>query len=152
MRITALNDDGGRYEQYQQAYLESGSADQKSNILAAMYFDAPDVVLAHLEFSLSDDVQAGDSLNGLNSFVYVLDDERRAEITATLARRLSDVEGVLTAMRPAEFTPLGVPDPDKNPEAPHLVLTTGPGYSFDNSMKGDSVADAGGHKGSHGHD
>ncbi len=74
MRITALNDDGGRYEQYQQAYLESGSADQKSNILAAMYFDAPDVVLAHLEFSLSDDVQAGDSLNGLNSFVYVLDD------------------------------------------------------------------------------
>jgi len=74
MRITALNDDGGRYEQYQRAYLESGSADQKSSILAAMYFDNPDVVLRHLEFSLSDDVQAGDSLNGISFFTYVLDD------------------------------------------------------------------------------
>jgi len=74
MRITALNDSGGRYEQYQQVYLGSGSADQKSNILAAMYFDSPDVVLRHLEFSLSDDVQAGDSLNGISFFTYVLDD------------------------------------------------------------------------------
>jgi hypothetical protein len=55
-------------------------------------------------------------------------------------------------MGPGEFKRLGVPDPGSNPEAPHLVLTTGPGYSFDNSVKGDAVADAGGHKGSHGHD
>jgi alanyl aminopeptidase len=74
MRITALNDDGDRYDRYLQTYLETGSADQKSNILRAVYFDEPDVVLRHLEFSLSDDVQAGDSLAGLNFFVYVLDD------------------------------------------------------------------------------
>jgi len=89
---------------------------------------------------------------GGSAFIYVLDDERRAEITATLARKLVDLEGVLAVMHPTEFTQLGVPDPDSNPEAPHLVLTTGPGYSFDNSLKGDAVADAGGHKGSHGHD
>ena len=74
MRITALNDDGDLYDKYLQAYLETGSVDQKSNILSAVYFDEPEVVLRHLEFSLSDDVQAGDSLKGLSFFVYVLDD------------------------------------------------------------------------------
>jgi len=74
MRITALNDDGDLYDKYLQAYLETGSVDQKSNILSAVYFDEPEVVLRHLEFSLSDDVQAGDSLKGLTFFVYVLDD------------------------------------------------------------------------------
>jgi predicted AlkP superfamily pyrophosphatase or phosphodiesterase len=89
---------------------------------------------------------------GGSAFIYVLDDERRTEITAMLADRLGGVEGVLNVMSPSEFTQLGVPDPGSNPEAPHLVLTTGPGYSFDNSVKGSAVADAGGHKGSHGHD
>jgi alanyl aminopeptidase len=74
MRITALNDDGGRYDQYVRAYLNTDSADQKSNILAAMYFDRPDVVRRHLEFSLSDEVQAVDSLSALYAFTYVLDD------------------------------------------------------------------------------
>ncbi len=89
---------------------------------------------------------------GGSAFIYVLNNEQRAEITDTLARKLADLEGVIAVMHPAEFTKLGVPHPDRNPEAPHLVLTTGPGYSFDNSVKGDSVTDAGGHKGSHGHD
>jgi len=74
MRITALKDDGDRYDKYLQTYLDTDSADQKSNILAAVYFDEPEVVLRHLEFSLSGDVQAGDSLTGLNFFIYVLDD------------------------------------------------------------------------------
>jgi hypothetical protein len=39
-----------------------------------MYFDRPEVVLGHLEFSLSGEVQAGDSLTAMNSFVYLLDD------------------------------------------------------------------------------
>jgi alanyl aminopeptidase len=74
MRITALNDDGDLYDQYLQTYLDTDSADQKSNILAAAYFDEPEVVLRHLEFSLSSDVQAGDSTKGLRFFLYVLDD------------------------------------------------------------------------------
>jgi len=74
MRITALHNDGSLYERYIDAYLRSKSADQKSNILSAMYFDEPEVVLRHLEFSLSDDVQVGNSFKALMFFAYVLDD------------------------------------------------------------------------------
>lgn len=89
---------------------------------------------------------------GGSAFVYILDDENRIEITSLLTDRLAAVEGVQDVMSPSEFTQLGVPDPVGNPEAPHLVLTTDPGYSFDNSVKCHAVADAGGHKGSHRHD
>ena len=74
MRVTALNDDGARYEQYQAAYLNSDSEDQKSNILSAIYFDEPVVIKRHLDFSISAAVPAGDALNGLNFFASVLED------------------------------------------------------------------------------
>jgi aminopeptidase N len=74
MRVTALNDDGGRYEQYQRAYLSSGSADQKSNILSAIYFDDPDVVRRHLDFSISASVPSGDAVKGLGFSAYILED------------------------------------------------------------------------------
>ncbi|MCP4170452.1 MAG: alkaline phosphatase family protein [Fuerstiella sp.] len=74
--------------------------------------------------------------------------ERRTEITAVLADKPAGMHGVLGVKSSGEFTQLG----GQNPEAPHLVLITGPGYSFDNCVKGKAVADAGGHKGSHGHD
>ena len=74
MRVTALHDGGERYDQYVKAYLGTDSAVQKSNILAAMYFDDPEVVIRQLEFSLSEEVQAGDSLLALSFFTYVLDD------------------------------------------------------------------------------
>lgn len=74
MRITALHDDGRLYDEYIQTYLESGAADQKSNILTAIYFVDPDIVIRHLDFSLSDDVQAGNALTGLSFFAYILED------------------------------------------------------------------------------
>jgi alanyl aminopeptidase len=74
MRVTALNDDGSGYEQYQNAYLNSKSEDQKSNILSAMYFDNPDVVLRNLDFSISADVPAGDATASLGAATYVLGD------------------------------------------------------------------------------
>ncbi len=55
-------------------------------------------------------------------------------------------------LHPNEFIKLGVPCRPQNAEAPDLVLTTGPGYSFANNVTGDAIADAGGSKGSHGHD
>ncbi len=100
MRITALNDDGDRYDKYLQAYLETGSAAQKSNILAATYFDEPEVVLRHLEFSLSVDVQAGDSLRGLISFAYVLDDH------SLLYEWLDDNFGRVIGKAPAFYQPV----------------------------------------------
>lgn len=75
LRVTALNDDGSRYDDYLQAYLDSDAADQKSTILSAMYFKAPDVVRRHLEFSLSEEVQAGDSITGLTNYAEILADQ-----------------------------------------------------------------------------
>ena len=69
-----------------------------------------------------------------------------------LLQDLVQVEGVQTVMRPAEFTKLGIPDPGKNPEAPHLVVTTGPGYSYGRNVTGPIIEDMKGQKGSHGHD
>jgi hypothetical protein len=85
------------------------------------------------------------------AFVYVLDEPRQADIIATLKKRLAAIEGVNDVLEPVEFAKLGLPLPDANPEAPHLVLTTGPGYSFADPVVGEAVVSAGGLKGSHGH-
>jgi predicted AlkP superfamily pyrophosphatase or phosphodiesterase len=118
----------------------------------------PNVVLKELGLIATDDQgkvterKAWCVAQGGSAFIYVLSDEQRAEVTNSLAKKLADVEGVLDVMRPSEFAGLGVPDPSKNPEAPDLVLTTGPGYSFGNNVTGQVIVDAGGSKGSHGHD
>jgi predicted AlkP superfamily pyrophosphatase or phosphodiesterase len=118
----------------------------------------PNVVLKELGLIATDDQgkvterKAWCVAQGGSAFIYVLSDEQRAEVTNSLAKKLADVDGVLDVMRPSEFAGLGVPDPSKNPEAPDLVLTTGPGYSFGNNVTGQVIVDAGGSKGSHGHD
>jgi alanyl aminopeptidase len=99
MRVTALHDGGDRYDQYLRAYRGTGAVDQKSNILAAIYFDDPDVVIRHLEFSLSNEIQAGDSLSGLSYFTYVLDDH------ALLYEWLDDNLDRLVAKAPAMYQP-----------------------------------------------
>jgi predicted AlkP superfamily pyrophosphatase or phosphodiesterase len=89
---------------------------------------------------------------GGSAFIYVLDDAKRAEILAQIKPKLAALEGVSAVLEPAQFAKLGLPSPDANPEAPHLVLLTGPGYSFADVLTPPAVADAGGQKGSHGHD
>jgi predicted AlkP superfamily pyrophosphatase or phosphodiesterase len=96
--------------------------------------------------------QAWSVAQGGSAFVYVLDASRRAEITAQLKQKLAALEGVAKVVTPDGYGPLGLPSPEANPESPHLVLLTGPGYSFDNGLAAPAVADAGGHKGTHGHD
>jgi predicted AlkP superfamily pyrophosphatase or phosphodiesterase len=59
---------------------------------------------------------------------------------------------VAAVLEPPQFAKLGLPSPDANPEAPHLVLTTGPGYSFAEVTSGPAIAPTEGLKGSHGHD
>jgi predicted AlkP superfamily pyrophosphatase or phosphodiesterase len=89
---------------------------------------------------------------GGSAFVYILDSSRRGELGKQLQEKLAAVEGVTGVLAPAEFAKLGMPSPDANPEAPHLVLTTGPGYSFNEALTAPATADAGGLKGTHGHD
>jgi hypothetical protein len=54
-------------------------------------------------------------------------------------------------LEPADFAKLGLPQPEENPEMAQLVLTTRPGFAFDDATVGEPIADAGGHKGCHGH-
>ena len=89
---------------------------------------------------------------GGSAFIYILDEARRAELTAQLKSKLATLEGVAAVLEPAEFAKLGLPSPEANPEAPHLVLTTNPGYSFADTLTGSAVAPTDGLKGSHGHD
>ena len=90
---------------------------------------------------------------GGSAFIYLLDgeaktDERKNEVR----KKLESLEGVTAVLGPEKFAALGLPTPDKNSEAPDFVLTTGPGYSFNDGVTGDVVGTAGGPKGTHGHD
>jgi len=100
LRIAALNDNGDRYDDYLKAYLHAESETQKTTILRAVYFTRPDVVLRHLEFSLSGEVQAGDSLQALANFAYVLDDH------ALLYEWLDENFDRVVAKAPSVYQPL----------------------------------------------
>lgn len=88
---------------------------------------------------------------GGSAFVYVLDEGKKNELIRQLRGEPSKVEGVRSVLGPEEFVKLGLPHPDDNPEMAHLVLTTGPGYSFGDALTGKDVIGAGGLKGTHGH-
>ena len=62
------------------------------------------------------------------------------------------LDGVERVIEPAEFESLGLPLPTDNHEAPHLILATGQGYSFNGELTGDVIGPATAtYKGTHGH-
>lgn len=89
---------------------------------------------------------------GGSAFVYVLDDARKKEILAQLKTELAALEGVTAVLDASQFARLGTPSPQANPQGADLVLLTGPGYSFAGTLTMPPVGDAGGLKGTHGHD
>ena len=116
----------------------------------------PNVILARLGLVESDKsgnvVRRGawSVTTGGSAFVYLFDkraQERAPDIRAEL-KKLDAIESVL---EPAEFEKLGLPSPVENPEMAQLVLTTRPGFEFDDAAVGEPIVDAGGHKGCHGH-
>ncbi|MGE0761236.1 MAG: alkaline phosphatase family protein, partial [Pirellulaceae bacterium] len=118
----------------------------------------PNVVLKELGLIQTDEAnkvtqrQAWSVAQGGSAFLYLLGDSRtdarRAELTAAMGR----LEGVERVLSPAEFAALGLPAPDANPQAPDLILTTGPGYTFANEVTGESVGPGSESlKGTHGH-
>lgn len=86
------------------------------------------------------------------AFIYLLEEERRAERLAEIRKELAALEGVTGVIEEADFAKWGLPTAKDNSEAPNLVLLTKPGYSFDGKIEGPAVVDAGGQKGTHGHD
>jgi predicted AlkP superfamily pyrophosphatase or phosphodiesterase len=89
---------------------------------------------------------------GGSAFIYVLEEGRMKVIVDQLKQRFAELEGVTSVVEPQDFARLGLPRPEKNDEAPDLVLMTGPGYSFAETMNIGAVSSAGGQKGNHGHD
>jgi predicted AlkP superfamily pyrophosphatase or phosphodiesterase len=119
-------------------------------------FIRPNVILARLgliEVDKSRNVARRDAWSvttGGSAFVYLFD--QRAQARASEIRAdLKKLDGIESVLEPAQFEKLGLPRPDDNPEMAQLVLTTRPGFAFDDAVVGEPVADAGGHKGCHGH-
>jgi predicted AlkP superfamily pyrophosphatase or phosphodiesterase len=89
---------------------------------------------------------------GGSAFIYLLDDATRAEQLPRVIATLSKLEGVERVIEPPEFAALGLPLPTENHEAPHLILATGQGYSFNADVTGDVIGPATEtYRGTHGH-
>ncbi len=88
---------------------------------------------------------------GGSAFIYILDDKAGKELLPTIKQALAKIEGVERVIEPDDFEKLGLPRPEDNPEAPHLILATGPGFSFNDSAVGDLVGPTDNYKGTHGH-
>ncbi len=76
---------------------------------------------------------------GGGCMVYVLDEARRAEITAQLGAHFTGLEGVEAVLHPDQFTQLGLATRDADPRAPDLWLSAESGYSFTDAEEGDDV-------------
>ena len=118
----------------------------------------PNVELKRLGLIETDDKdkptkrQAWCVAQGGSAFIYLLDDATRAEQLPRVKAALSKLEGVQRVIEPAEFASLGLPSPAENHEAPHLILATGPGYSFNGDLTGDVIGPVTAtYKGTHGH-
>lgn len=88
---------------------------------------------------------------GGSAFIYILDQEHRKDVLAKVRASLLEVEGVDSILTPKEFMKLGLPAPSKNAEMGDLVLTTGPGYAFNDGYTGEVIKPSGGYRGTHGH-
>ncbi len=89
---------------------------------------------------------------GGSAFIYLLDDASRSEQLPRVKAALSKLEGVQRVIEPSDFAALGLPTPTENHEAPHLILATGQGYSFNGDLTGDvlgPVTET--YRGTHGH-
>ncbi|MDX1482265.1 MAG: ERAP1-like C-terminal domain-containing protein, partial [Woeseiaceae bacterium] len=74
LRVSAMHDDGGLYDDYIAAYRKAGTAAQRSAVLQSVYFDDPDIVRQHLDFLLTAEVAAGDALQSVSLYATTLAD------------------------------------------------------------------------------
>lgn len=90
---------------------------------------------------------------GGTAMVYITNPARKAELTKSLAEMFAKVEGIERVISPAEFAPLGYPDPKENPRMADFVLAAKNGYSFSGDLQGEVVMDvpAGQTPGTHGY-
>lgn len=118
----------------------------------------PNVELKRLGLIETDDQnkptkrQAWCVAQGGSAFIYLLDDATRTEQLPRAKAAFLKLDGVQRVIEPLEFASLGLPLPTENHEAPHLILATGPGFSFNGELTGDAVGPATAtYRGTHGH-
>ena len=99
LRVTAIHDDGGLYDDYIAAYRKAGTATERSAVLQSVYFDEPKIIREHLDFLLTADVAAGDVLQSVSLYATVLDDN--SAVFAWLDENLD----ALMAKSPAYYHP-----------------------------------------------
>lgn len=91
---------------------------------------------------------------GGSTFIYVLDESRRAELVTRVARSLRTVEGVDVVITPDQYAAHGLALPSADPRMPDLVVGAKSGFSFGDGAAGTEVVSGLSKetKGSHGHD
>ncbi len=117
----------------------------------------PNVVLKQMGLMETDDKgkptkrQAWCVAQGGSAFIYLLDDAPKSQ-QGRIKESLAKLEGVQRVIEPAEYHDLGLPQPDENHEAPHFILATGQGFSFNDGTTGDAIGPVTEtYKGTHGH-
>ena len=86
------------------------------------------------------------------AMIYVLDDDKRTEITRSLKREFAKVEGVEAVLGANEFHKVGQPPPNEDPRTPDIFLSATDGYSFSGSANGDKIiSPTAGPRGAHGY-
>ncbi|MFO0866820.1 MAG: ectonucleotide pyrophosphatase/phosphodiesterase [Gemmataceae bacterium] len=88
---------------------------------------------------------------GGSAFLYAVDPNDADAIVDQMAKAMKTIEGVRGVLASDKLPSVGLPTPVGNKQAPDLVLTTGPGYSFGDGLQGGDVVAAGSTKGTHGH-
>jgi predicted AlkP superfamily pyrophosphatase or phosphodiesterase len=76
---------------------------------------------------------------GGSALVYLDDRQTAAEDREKLVELFKGKEGIEKVYTPEEFDKLGLPQPEKNTQAPDLFLAAAPGYGFSASASGDDV-------------
>jgi predicted AlkP superfamily pyrophosphatase or phosphodiesterase len=102
----------------------------------------PNVLLRKAGLISKEKKQAYCLNQGGAAMVYILDGERRAELSARLQTELAAIEGVEAVLAPEAFAKLGQPNPAEDSRAPDLWLTAKSGYSFGNAETGEDVVTA----------
>ncbi len=89
--------------------------------------------------------------SGGSAGIYVFDRENLESILENLKPRLAELEGVERVMDAAEFTQLGMPNPEENPQQADLILSAKPGYGFSAAADGEVLVATETRLGAHGH-
>ncbi len=89
---------------------------------------------------------------GGSAFVYLLNPEKENELNSELQTKLAKLEGVKAIVTPDQYDKFGLPQPNANPQAPHFVLLTEPGYSFNDALTLPVIDESKTLLGTHGHE